>query len=61
VGSIDPLSDVRGQFDTVRHDVEHALSAPVEPVSASDLPPAPDASISEAATTDTAAKAGGNA
>ena len=29
VGSIDPLGDVRGQFDAVRSDVETALSAPV--------------------------------
>jgi sec-independent protein translocase protein TatB len=43
VSSIDPLGDVRGQLDTVRNDVETALSAPVESVSASDLPPATEA------------------
>jgi sec-independent protein translocase protein TatB len=39
VGNIDPLGDVRGQLDTVRNDVEQALAAPVEPVTANDLPP----------------------
>lgn len=67
VSSIDPLGDVRGQFDTVRNDVETALSAPVEPVSASDLPPAtetPSIAASEAPLQEPAqepAKAGGHA
>ncbi len=38
IGHIDPLSDVRGQLDTVRHDVETAISAPVEPVTMQELP-----------------------
>jgi sec-independent protein translocase protein TatB len=66
VGNIDPLGDVRGQLDTVRNDVEQALAAPVEPVTANDLPP-----MSETATAandsvalpdpQTPAKAGGQA
>jgi len=64
--NIDPLGDVRGQLDTVRNDVEQALAAPVEPVTANDLPP-----MSETATAandsvalpdpQTPAKAGGQA
>ncbi len=66
VGNIDPLGDVRGQLDTVLNDVEQALAAPVEPVTANDLPP-----MSETATAandsvalpdpQTPAKAGGQA
>lgn len=63
IGNIDPLGDVRGQLDTVRSDVETALSAPVEPVTAAELPPAADASASPALEPQAQepAKAGGHA
>ena len=64
VGSIDPLGDVRGQFDAVRSDVETALSAPVEPVTATELPPATEAPVTEAQAQEPAQepiKAGGHA